>query len=125
MSRTQESGAYLGGIGAMLQVSHGCPVCGQVHEGRKYGFKHRAPRECPLVVTGNFPIVSLPNPPEETTAHLVTVARGGNGNGGAGGSPSILAESLRPAEFSRPRNGERSRALGVPWLPPPDLGEVL
>ncbi|HYA70866.1 MAG TPA: hypothetical protein VEH28_05825 [Thermoplasmata archaeon] len=125
MSRTQESGAYLGGIGAMLQVSHGCPVCGQVHEGRKYGFKHRAPRECPLVITGNFPVVSLPAPSQETVSQLVTVARGRDGNGGTPVSVSILSESLRQVEFARPRNGERARGLGVPWLPPPDLGEVL
>jgi hypothetical protein len=125
MSRTQESGAYLGGIGAMLQVSHGCPACGQVHEGRKFGFKHRAPRECPLVILGNFPVVSLPTPPPESPIRTSVSARGNNGNGEARGSEALIADSLRQVELTRPRDGERTRGLGVPWLPPPDLGEVL
>jgi len=125
MSRTQESGAYLGGIGAMLQVSHGCPACGQVHEGRKFGFKHRAPRECPLVITGNFPVVSLPTPSSEAPVRVSTSARANNGDGGLRVPESLIAESLRQVELARPRDGERVRGLGVPWLPPPDLGEVL
>jgi len=109
----------------MLQVSHCCPACGQVHEGRKYGFKHRALRECPRVIVGNFPVVSLPNPPEDAPIKTPTVVRGNGGNGGAHTSESLLAESIRQTEFSRPRDGDRTRGLGVPWLPPPDLGEVL
>ena len=125
MSRTQESGAYLGGIGTMLQVSHGCPACGQVHEGGKFGFKHRAPRECPLVILGSFPVVSRPNPPTQSPIPIPSV------------KPSLDFESRREAEalpandsvgriqFARTRESERTRGLGVPWLPPPDLGEVL
>jgi len=108
----------------MLQVAHGCPACGQVHEGQKFGFKHRAPRECPVVVTGNFPVVTVPNP---MTAAQVKV-------------PSVIrAQALQPAPVPEVvsfepvgtvptvsgRDGERGRALGLPWLPPPDLGEVL
>ena len=125
MSRTQESGAYLGGIGAMLQVSHGCPACGQVHEGRKFGFKHRAPRECPLVILGNFPVVSLPTPPAESPIRVSAASRKNNGDGDSHISEALIAESLRQVELARPRDGERVRGLGVPWLPPPDLGEVL
>jgi len=125
MSRTQESGAYLGGIGAMLQVSHGCPVCGQVHEGRKFGFKHRAPRECPLVIVGNFPIVSLPTLPETAVTKVSSGVQSGGGDGIAQTSDSLLAVSLRQVESAQSRDAERTRGLGVPWLPPPDLGEVL
>ena len=125
MSRTQESGAYLGGIGTMLQVSHGCPACGQVHEGRKFGFKHRAPRECPLVIMGDFPVVSLPNTPDGSGAKALSPVRVREGNGGSRIPDTLLAESLGQLEFARSREGDRSRGLGVPWLPPPDLGEVL
>jgi len=124
MSRAQESGAYLGGIGAMLEVSHCCPACGQVHDGQKFGIKHRAPRECPLVIIGSFPLVSLPSLPPEPPLKVPSASKGGNG-GSRVGAQSFISESLRQGEFSRPRNGERSRGLGVPWLPPPDLGEVL
>jgi len=124
MSRAQESGAYLGGIGAMLGVSHCCPACGQVHDGQKFGIKHRAPRECPLVIIGSFPLVSLPSPAPQPPVKVPAASKGGNG-GSSVEVQSFVAESLRQGEFSRPRNGERNRGLGVPWLPPPDLGEVL
>ena len=109
----------------MLEVSHGCPACGQVHEGRKFGFKHRAPRECPRVIVGNFPVVSLPNPTEVSPIKTPTVARGNGGNGAVHTSESLLAESIRQSEFAPSRSGERTRGISVPWLPPPDLGEVL
>jgi len=122
MNRTQESGAYLGGIGTMLEVSHGCPACGQVHEGSKFGIKHRAPRECPLVIIGSFPLVSIPPPPAEAPIQLPEVARPRKA-GSREGSKTVIAEPISQAEFSRARLA--ARGLGVPWLPPPDLGEVL
>jgi hypothetical protein len=108
----------------MLEVSHCCPSCGQVHDGRKFGIKHRAPRECPLVIIGSFPLVSLPSPPSEAPLKVPTASKGRTGNSRLE-AQSIVAESLRQVEFSRPQDGERTRGLGVPWLPPPDLGEVL
>jgi len=124
MSRTQESGAYLGGIGAMLEVSHGCPACGQVHEGRKFGFKHRAPRECPLVVMGSFPVVSLPSPLIDAPIKVPTAPRVDN-PAPRRDSDALLAQSLQDVKIASSRYAERTRGLGVPWLPPPDLGEVL
>jgi hypothetical protein len=124
MSRTQESGAYLGGIGTMLQVSHGCPACGQVHEGRKFGFKHRAPRECPLVVLGSFPVISFPNPSETPPLKIPSVKGNVDLNLHIDPTPPTGDPSGR-VQFGRARDSERSRGLGVPWLPPPDLGEVL
>ena len=109
----------------MLQVSHGCPVCGQVHEGRKYGFKHPAPRECPLVIVGDFPVISLPPPPDGIPVKVPAAHHDREDNDGSRNSESLIAESLRQAEFARSRGADRSRGLGVPWLPPPDLGEVL
>ena len=124
MSRTQESGAYLGGIGTMLQVSHGCPACGQVHEGGKFGFKHRSPRECPLVVMGSFPVFSRPNPSGTAPVSVPSVKPSLEGDLHL--EPEALSpiESVGRVQFARTRNADRARGLGVPWLPPPDLGEV-
>ena len=106
----------------MLEVSHGCPACGQVHEGHKFGIKHRAPRECPLVIIGSFPLVSIPPAPADAPISLteVTPVR----KSGARREPqTVVAEPISSAEFARARTA--ARGLGVPWLPPPDLGEVL
>jgi len=122
MSRTQESGAYLGGIGAMLEVSDVCPSCGQVHEDRQFGFKHRAPRECPLVVTGRFPIDSLPNPALEAPIRVPATRRIIQAERPIGPLPGLV-NAVPTARLELDR--VRGRILGTPWLPPPDLGEVL
>ena len=108
----------------MLQVSHGCPACGQVHEGRKFGFKHRAPRECPLVVLGSFPVISQPNAAPEQPVRIPSVKT--NLEVEPRHEPDLFGgESIGRVQFARSRESERTRGLGVPWLPPPDLGEVL
>jgi hypothetical protein len=116
MSADQASGAYLGGIGTMLEVADVCPSCGQVHSDRQYAFLHRGSGQCPALVRGSFPVVSQPAAPIE--AHMV-------------------AESLRPHAADVPVSmgslpvppkdgvGERRvRTLSLPWLTPPDLGGV-
>jgi len=108
----------------MLGVSHCCPACVQVHDGHKFGIKHRAPRECPLVIIGSFPLVSLPSPPPDSPIKLPTSVKVGKG-GSRVEVQSVIVENLRQSEFSRPHDGARNRGLVVPWLPPPDLGEVL
>ena len=108
----------------MLEVSHGCPACGQVHEGRKFGFKHRAPRECPLVVMGSFPVVSLPSPLIDAPIKVPTAPRVDN-PAPRRDPDALLAQSLQDVKIASSRYAERTRGLGVPWLPPPDLGEVL
>jgi hypothetical protein len=121
MSVTQESGAYLGGIGVMLEVSNVCAACGQVHEGRKFGLKHRAPRECPRVVMGRFPVVSLPSRVEEAPVKVPSQRKVRES-----GLPGTV-DPLSAISLNAPRSSNelvRGRALGVPWLPPPDLGEV-
>jgi hypothetical protein len=127
MNTAQESGAYLGGIGVMLEASDVCPSCGQVHEGRRFGLKHLTPRECPRVVMGSFPLVSLPSLPEESPLK-VPVARPPTGPRARDPEPPLTATSLMGGspDVSRARvDPSRSRTLGVPWLPPPDLGEVV
>jgi hypothetical protein len=121
MSATQESGAYLGGIGVMLEVTNVCAACGQVHEGRKYGIKHRAPRECPRVVMGRFPLVSRPSRAEQASAKVPSQRRSRESDPVVNLNP-IIGDSLPITRVvSDPAGG---RFLRVPWLPPPDLGEV-
>jgi len=123
MSRTQESGAYLGGIGAMLEVADVCPSCGLGHVGSQYAPSNASPRECPRVVLGSFPVITEP----EVSPGDVAPA-----------SQRILeyevpALQVTPAitlgSLPRARRGgsaePRSRGLAMPWLPAPDLGEVI
>lgn len=126
MSGTQESGAYLGGIGVMLEVSDVCLACGQVHDGRRFGLKHRRLRECPRVVTGSFPLVSLPSLPEDIALTVPTASETSGRRARATESPkreALVTGDPVPTPRAAPE-GARGRALGLPWLPPPDLGEV-
>jgi len=106
----------------MLEVSDVCPACGQVHTGRQFGFKHRAPRECPLVIVGSFPVVSLPTPPPDPPLRVPTARRESKPEHPVSAVP-ISTDAIPILRLDPDR--ERSRGLGVPWLPPPDLGEVL
>jgi hypothetical protein len=105
----------------MLDLSDVCPACGQTHDRRKFGLKHRPPRECPRVVMGSFPLVSLPSPPEEASVKVPPTRRLRQSE------LSVSVNALPADSLTVPRPASehtRSRALGVPWLPPPDLGEV-
>ena len=127
MNAAEESGAFLGGIGVMLEASNVCPSCGQVHEGRRFGFKHLTPRECPRVVMGSFPLVSLPSPPEEVPLKMPAL-RPPNGSRASDPDPLASVAPLVPSSPPVPEvrvERSRGRALGVPWLPPPELVEVL
>jgi hypothetical protein len=122
MSRTQESGAYLGGIGAMLEVANVCPACGEAHSDRQFGFKHRSARECPRVIMGSFPVATMPNPPLEAPIR-VPAARQIQDAERPRGALMIPTGTFVPPRGDSDRS--RSRSLGVLWLPLPDLGEVL
>ncbi len=123
MSRTKESGAYLGGIGTMLGVADVCPSCGQVHPERPFGFSHGGPRECPKVVMGSFPVLDeVPGNPVPAG-----VLRG------PAGRKIREFETPTPVQVTlgslpTPRREEivaQTRSLSFPWLRPPDLGQVL
>ncbi len=126
MSRTQESGAYLGGIGAMLEVSDVCPACGTAHSDRQFGIHHGGPRECPSVVMGRFPVLSGPQVEEipeaiPIPAPLAVPAPVSSPRESHSREPPVSLGSLP----IHPRDASRNRATSVLWLPPPDLGEVL
>jgi hypothetical protein len=121
MSRTQESGAYLGGIGTMLGEADVCPSCGQTHPDRQFGFSHGGSRQCPKVVMGSFPILDETDP--EALPEPVLRAPAGR----------RIRDFETPVQVSLgslpvPRRSDleiHPRSLSVPWLRPPDLGEVL
>jgi hypothetical protein len=121
MRRTEESGGYLGGIVAMLEVADVCPRCGQTHPQSLSPFRQRTPSDCPAVVMGSYPVLRqeaaiVADVPRASAAqrireYEVPVAATG----------AWVPNALAP---SRAEEG-RVRRLAVPWLPPPDLGEVM
>lgn len=121
MTRSRESGAYLGGIGTMLGETRVCASCGGVHESHPFGFEHRGGHQCPLVVAKDFAIVSLIDGETDHPLH------------GSDEFSVALPRSDLPVAFgaipvtSNRDGGSRShqRTLEVPWLPPPDLSEVV
>jgi hypothetical protein len=115
MSRTRESGAYLGGIGTMLGDTRACTVCGGVHETHPYGLQHRGAGQCPLVVKDDFAGISLHFQIEETPEP----------------EPSMPLRTPLPLSLGglplppRESDARGSRHMEVPWLPPPDLSEAI
>ena len=114
MSGTQESGAYLGGIGAMLEAADVCPACGQVHSDRQYTFLHRGSGQCPNVVRSHYAVVSRPSAPIE--AHLIPDFPKPHAS-----DVPISMGSLPLPSRELPED-RRIRTLSMPWLTPPDLG---
>jgi hypothetical protein len=113
MSAEGESGAYLGGIGTMLEVADVCPACGEVHSDRQFAFLHRGSGQCPALVRSNYPVVSRPTAPLES--HLVPDPRPREPE-----MPVSMGSLPLPP---REDNGDRRfRTLSMPWLTPPDLG---
>ncbi len=115
MSRTAESGAYLGGISTMLTQSEVCPSCGRVHTGRRFGFLGTTKGECPMVVFGSLPTVAraseeesdVPTPfPEPARVRVPLEA--------------VSAPPLPTAPVARKASG-----MNVPWPMPSHLEDYL
>jgi|GEM_PF-581552 len=123
MSRTQESGAYFGGIGTMPGVADVCLSCGEVHSEKHFGIRHGERRECPKVILGRFPILSHP---EADTISEVPVRVSASQRIREFETPSVLPPvSLGSVPRRRVDPAGRPRSMGMPWLPLPDLGEVI
>jgi hypothetical protein len=116
MSAEEASGAYLGGIGTMLEAADVCPSCGKVHTDRQYAFLHRGSGQCPALIQSNYSIVSRPSAPSE--AHLIPdVAEDPE--------PEIpVSMGSLPVPPREPDGERRQRHLALPMLPPPDLGGI-
>jgi hypothetical protein len=102
----------------MLGDTRSCPACGGVHEGQAFGLQHRSAGQCPLIVSDDFAAVSLADgrlrlddfPASEPSMPLRT--------------PLPLSLGGLPLP-PRESEGRPVRHLEVPWLPPPDLSEVV
>ncbi len=106
----------------MLQVAGVCPRCGQDHPEARISLHSRGPIDCPTVVHGSFPV--LPNfdpaveelPPSPASRRIREFERP---------APAVTTATPVSVSWSRRDDGARSRPLAIPWLPLPDLGEVL
>ncbi|HLM90816.1 MAG TPA: hypothetical protein VK424_02030 [Thermoplasmata archaeon] len=119
MTRSRESGAYLGGIGTMLGETRACDSCGGVHESHPFGFQHRDGHECPALVEKDFAIVSLldgETDRPETLSDEFSIAL----------PRSDLPVAFGAVPIPSPRDSRsHQRTLEVPWLAPPTLSEVV
>ncbi len=105
----------------MLEVADVCILCGEVHPARQFGFNHGEHGQCPKVIMGRFPMISQP-PADDVL--LETPVRGS-----ASKRIRDFETPSSPAERTDSRFGvdssTRPRPMGLPWLPPPDLGAVI
>lgn len=122
MSRSGARPKYLGGIGLMLDVAHICPRCGQrLPESQSATTWHLSGRGCRPTVFAALPEPEA-HPPMEEELPPVPVTRRiqdfevPSARAGDGWQRSVAGQSPPPG---------LSRALAIPWLRPPDLGEVL
>ncbi len=125
MSRVGESGGYLGGIGAMLEVSHMCPRCGKrLSSSPLASARHLAGRGCRPTVFAALPEregvtaeADGEDPPPLPAAQRIRAFEAPAQQPAA--PPRHPHTSLPPPDGPLP-----GRASAIPWLPPPDLGEV-
>jgi hypothetical protein len=123
MQANAEGGSRLGGIASMLEVADVCTRCGILHPEPRSSTVHiSGPIECPSVVLGSFPV--LPSlrveldelPPSPASRRIRDFEQ-----------PARATSNAASVSISSSRRGadERTRHLSIPWLPMPDLGEVL
>jgi len=112
----------LGGIASMLQVADVCHRCGQAHPEGKVSLHSRAPAECPTVVHGSFPVLPSFDPELEQLPRSPASRRIREFE-----QPAPATSMATPVSISWGRRGDdaHTRPLAIPWLPLPDLGEVL
>jgi hypothetical protein len=116
MSAEEASGAYLGGIGTMLEAADVCPTCGKIHPDRQFAFLHRGSGQCPTLIESHHSIVSRPAAPDEAL-RVPDLSKSP-----ASDMPVFIGSLPVPP---REQDGERrQRHLGLPLLPPPELGGV-
>jgi hypothetical protein len=116
------SPTYLGGIGLMLEVAHMCPRCGKaLSDTPAAATRHLSGNACrpavfaalpepePLVQDGEVPLIPADRQIFDFETPMVRARR------------PVAFRVLDPV----PTLEGEPRALAIPWLRPPDLGEVL
>ena len=108
----------------MLEVADVCILCGEVHPVRNYGLRHGEHGECPKVIMGRFPMITRPDGEEVMDERSLR----GSATQRIRDYETPQAPHV-PRSDGHPRLGAdletRSRTMGLPWLPPPDLGTVV
>lgn len=114
MTRQNESGAYQGGIGAMLAQSDVCPHCGRVHAMAQISLL--APTSgCPNVLLGAFPLLT-----EDVSDSGARAIRPNFGH------PDVESVGVYPGSLPIPtRIARRASTLTVPWPMPSEPEEFL
>src|SRR5579864_8115413 len=114
MTRQNESGAYQGGIGAMLAQSDVCPHCGRVHATSQISLL--APTSgCPNVLLGAFPLLTEDIADSASRANRPTFGR-----------PEVESVGVYPGSLPIPaRLARRDSTLTVPWPMPSETEEFL
>jgi hypothetical protein len=102
----------------MLKQADVCIHCGERHPARNFGLRHGEGGQCPKVIMGRFPLLSRPF---EEESELDKPLAGSASQRIRDYETPVLPGSLP----SRSGPGERARTMGLPWLPPPDLGSVI
>jgi len=116
MTRTGDSQGQVGGISTMLAENDLCPQCGEQHPDSVFGLRGGAPRGCPNLLMGAFPILT---PPEPNRARAAISRALGSGSESPSPSPSPYGVPMPPPA------SRRSPRLAVPWPMPTELDEFL
>jgi hypothetical protein len=124
MNRAAARPNYLGGIGLMLEVAHVCPRCGKrLADTPSASAAHFLGNGCRPTVYAALPEPETPREEDDDVPLLPASRKIHDFEDPASYAPR--ADRLgEPAGGSLP-GPARSRALVMPWLRPPDLGEVL
>jgi len=117
--------AYLGGIGLMLEVAHICPRCGKrLSESPSAAARHLTKDRCRPTVFAALPEPDLleeddevPRIPATRQIHDFEIPTPQARRG------TVPEEIAVPDPLSSGHAGPRG--ISIPWLHPPDLGEVL
>ncbi len=122
MRAPADEAAHTGGIASMLQVADLCLQCGQDHGVPRTSLRHRGPTECPSVVMGSFPVLPVIEADLEELPPVPASRRIRDFEHPAPATTPVAPVSI---SWGRREDESRHRPLAIPWLPLPDLGEVL
>ncbi|MCI4369455.1 MAG: hypothetical protein L3K09_07840 [Thermoplasmata archaeon] len=115
MTRAAESGAYSGGIRAMLAQADVCPSCGRAHNTRQYQVGAPKASGCPDVVFGLIPSAS-PSLESQEPSPMDADA----------GSQLGPASAVYPGSLPMPQPASRrSSSFSFPWPMPTQAEDYL
>ncbi len=123
MSHAAREPNYLGGIGLMLEVAHVCPRCGKrLSDDPAASNYHLSGRGCRPAVFAALPEPEVASIVEDEVPPVPAARRIRDFE-----APDPHPMRADADEAAATPNGTTGnpRTLSIPWLRPPDLGEVL